>query len=216
MNLQAPWQGEGKLILSTLEGELGGVEYDFFDVISRATERGLPPEEIQRAYQAALSQAFDKPEKGRPRGSTQKSKNLQAQRRKMRQILISEPTMPLFTAADQVLEEIPGRERYSSRHLVRTFKKDKKEAFIRGFLQIVRGSPGRPDVGNALHIIDEHMRQAGVSPPNFQPLCTELQILEQQYISTGSAKNLLQVSVELQRVFEQYTLWLEERRVNKK
>jgi hypothetical protein len=60
------------------------------------------------------------------------------------------------------------------------------------------------------------MRQAGGSAPNFQPFCTELQILEQQYISSGSAKNLLQVSVELGRVVEQYVLWLEERRVNKK
>jgi hypothetical protein len=202
--------------LSTLGGELGGVEYDFFDVISRATEHGFTPEEIQRAYQAALSQAFNKREKGRPRGGTQKNKNLQVQRTKMRQILISEPTMPLFTAADQVLEEIPGRERYSSRHLVRTFKKDKKEALIRGFLQLAGGSPARPDVENVLQVIDEHMRQAGVSPPNFQPLCTELQILKQQYISTGGAKDLPQVGVELQRVLEQYVVWLEERRVNKK
>jgi hypothetical protein len=134
----------------------------------------------------------------------------------MRQILISEPNIPLFTVADQILEEIPGRDRYSSRHLVRTFKNDKKEAFIRRFLQIVRGSPGRLGVGNTLQAIDEHMRQAGVSPTNFQQFCTEFQTLEQLYISTGSAKNLRQVCVELQRVLEQYALWLEERRVNKK
>jgi hypothetical protein len=136
--LQESAHCSGGDVLSTLGGELGGVEYDFFAVISRAAKRGHTPEEIDRAYEAALTQAFNKPGKGRPLGSREKGKNIEHHLMNMRQILISDPGMRVLTAAKEALKDVPARERPRPEYLARTFRGDENGTLIVDFLRALK------------------------------------------------------------------------------
>jgi hypothetical protein len=192
--------------LSTLGGELGGVEYDFFDVVSRAAERGFTPEEIERAYKAASAQAFNKPGKGgRPPGRRQKGKNVEGHLKRMREILISRPGMPVFTAAKEVIKNVPAKERPTPQHLMRTFIGDEAGTIV-------------VDLSRALKALPPLLPQADASTADFERLCAELMwILERRY-TAGSIGNFLSSPIFQRFCAGLRTLnqQLEETSVNKK
>ena len=169
--------------MSTLGGRLAGLEYDLFDVISRAIECGLEPEDIERAYQAALAQLVKKRERGRPPGSLTKGKNVEHHLRRVREILISDPNMNVSTAISNVLNNIPAADRPHPKYLERKFR-DGNGALIVGFLRRLRRvSPFMPradfeqletELTCALERRASIMPKYAASSTKFHRLCNEL------------------------------------------
>jgi hypothetical protein len=117
------------VFLSTLGGELGAVEYDFFDVIAKAKQQEFTRKDIDRAYRAASSAVFNPSGARRPKGSRQKEKNIEHHLERMREFLLAEPYKRRpFTAAKEVLATSAqkGTSLPTPRHLVRELKKEVK------------------------------------------------------------------------------------------
>jgi hypothetical protein len=112
--------------LTVFGDELGVVEIDFFSVITDAAKRGFTRKQIDKAYRAALSNVFNRPAVGRPKGGLEKDKKIAHHLNQLRLLLISDPNKRHFTAANEVLSGVPARERPSSRHLVKKLREDKK------------------------------------------------------------------------------------------
>ena len=125
--------------LTVFGDELGVVEIDFFSIITDAAKQGFTRKEIDQAYRAASSTAFNRPSPGRPKGSRVKDKKIEDLVRQLRLILITNPDKKYFTAVAEVLTRVPARERPSSRHLVKTLREDEKGMRALDRLKFLRG-----------------------------------------------------------------------------
>jgi hypothetical protein len=112
--------------LTKFGDELGTVEIDFFAVISHAAESGISRKEIDAAYRAASSQAFNKRRRGE-RGAD-KIKNVDLRFAEMLEVLVADPSKRIFTAAKEVLGNVPERGRPTPEHLARVFNAKAKKS----------------------------------------------------------------------------------------